>query len=99
MRNTSIGQTADFSGQVAIVTGGGGGIGRAIALTLAAAGADIVIAEIVPERCETVPAEVLALGRQALGVPTDMADTDQIRAMTAVAQERFGRIDILVNNV
>ena len=84
--------------QVAIVTGGGGGIGRAIALTLAQAGADIVIADIVPERCAEVVERVRALGRSALGVTTDVADTDQIRAMVEQADQRFGRIDILVNN-
>lgn len=84
--------------QVAIVTGGGGGIGRAIALVLAEAGADIVLAEIVPERCAEVEARVRALGRACLAVPTDMAKSDQVRAMIEAAAARFGRIDILVNN-
>ena len=84
--------------QVAIVTGGGGGIGRAIALTLAQAGADIVIADIVPERCEEAVERVKELGRSALGVPTDVAQTDQVRAMIEQADKRFGRLDILVNN-
>src|ERR1044072_3783081 len=84
--------------QVAIITGGGGGIGRAIALALAGADADIVIADIVPERCEAVAAEVRALGRRALPVPTDVMDTDQIRTMVDKAKGEFGRIDILVNN-
>ena len=84
--------------QVAIVTGGGGGIGRAIALALAEAGADIVIADIVPERCAEVEARVTGLGRACLAIPTDMAKTDQVRAMVEAARTRFGRIDILVNN-
>ncbi len=84
--------------QVAIVTGGGGGIGRAIALTLAQAGADIVIADIVPERCEEVVERVKELGRSALGVPTDVAQTDQVRAMVERADQHFGRLDVLVNN-
>ncbi len=86
------------TGQVAVVTGGGGGIGRAIALALAQGGADIVVADIVPERCEEVAARVRELGREAMAAPTDMADTDQVRAMIASADQRFGRLDILVNN-
>ena len=93
-------QPADYllTDKVAIVTGGGGGIGRAIALELASAGADIVIADIVPERCAETADRVRELGRTALPVPTDMTDTDQIRAMIEQADAAFGRIDILVNN-
>ncbi len=84
--------------QVAIVTGGGGGIGRAIALGLASAGADIVIADIVPERCEETRQRVEELGRRALPWPVDVCDTDAVRAMVEAAKDHFGRIDILVNN-
>jgi NAD(P)-dependent dehydrogenase (short-subunit alcohol dehydrogenase family) len=84
--------------QVAIVTGGGGGIGRGIALELASVGADVVIADIVPERCEETAARVRELGRKALPVPTDVMDADQVRALVAKADETFGRVDILVNN-
>ncbi len=84
--------------QVAIVTGGGGGIGHGIALELASVGADIVIADIDPGRCEDTAAEIRALGRRALAVPTDVMDTDQIRAMVDKADQTFGRVDILVNN-
>ena len=84
--------------KVAVVTGGGGGIGRAIALAFAAMGADLVIADIVPERCEETAARVRELGRRALPVPTDVMDTDQVRALIAAADAAFGRIDILVNN-
>lgn len=87
-----------LTGHVALVTGGGGGIGRAIALALAGAGANIVIADIVPERCEEVAARVAELGRRALPVPTDVCDTDQLRAAVAAADSEFGRLDILVNN-
>ena len=84
--------------KVAVVTGGGGGIGHACALRAAEFGADVVIADIVPERCEVTAAQVRALGRRALPFPTDVMDTGQIRAMIAAADETFGRIDILVNN-
>ncbi len=84
--------------QTAIVTGGGGGIGRAIVLALAGAGANVVIADIVPERCEETAQRVRELGREALPVPTDVMNTDQLRSMVAQADRKFGRIDIMVNN-
>lgn len=91
-------QNIMLTDQVAIVTGGGGGIGRAIALAYASVGADVVIADIVPERTEEVAARVREMGRRALPVVTDVMDTEQIRAMVAKADETFGRIDILCNN-
>jgi NAD(P)-dependent dehydrogenase (short-subunit alcohol dehydrogenase family) len=88
----------DLSGQVALVTGGGAGIGRGIAVALAEAGADVVIAEIDPGRAAQTAELVRAAGREALAVPTDVMDTGQVRAAVAAADERFGRLDILVNN-
>jgi NAD(P)-dependent dehydrogenase (short-subunit alcohol dehydrogenase family) len=90
--------TASLASQVAVVTGGGGGIGRAIALAYAAAGANVVIGDVVPERCEETVARVQGLGREALGIPTDVTDTTQVQALIDKASERFGRIDLLVNN-
>src|ERR1700758_421325 len=84
--------------QVAVVTGGGGGIGRAIALACASVGAHVVIADIVPERCEETAARVREAGRQGLAAPTDVSDTNQVRALIDKADKHFGRIDILVNN-
>jgi NAD(P)-dependent dehydrogenase (short-subunit alcohol dehydrogenase family) len=84
--------------QVAIITGGGGGIGRAIALTYASLGADIVIGDVIPERCDETAARVREMGRQALPIPTDVMDTNQIRALVDGASNHFGRLDILVNN-
>jgi NAD(P)-dependent dehydrogenase (short-subunit alcohol dehydrogenase family) len=84
--------------KVAIVTGGGAGIGRAIALTLAQAGADIVILDVVSERCAEVAARVRELGRRALPLPTDVTDTDQVRSAVEKVEAEFGRIDILINN-
>ena len=87
-----------LTGQVAVITGGGGGIGRAIALAYASVGADVVIGDIVAERCEETAARVAELGREALAVPTDVTDTGQVHALIERASQRFGRIDILVNN-
>lgn len=87
-----------FDGKVALITGGGGGIGRACALRMAELGADVVIADIVPERCEETAERVREFGRTPLPMPTDVMETDQIRAAVAAADEKFGRLDILVNN-
>ncbi|MDB5454200.1 MAG: short-chain dehydrogenase [Caulobacteraceae bacterium] len=84
--------------QVAVVTGGGGGIGFGIARSLARQGARVVIGDILPERAKTAEAELRAVGVEAVGVVMDVMDTDQVRALVATADERFGRIDILVNN-
>src|SRR3954468_21639022 len=94
-----------LKGRVASVTGAGRGIGRAIALGLARAGCDVVIAakstestEKLPGSIFTVAAEVEALGVRALPVPVDVRNADQIEGMAAKTLERFGRIDLLVNN-
>jgi NAD(P)-dependent dehydrogenase (short-subunit alcohol dehydrogenase family) len=87
-----------LDGQVALVTGGGGGIGRAIALCLAEAGAHVAIVDIVPERCAEVVESVTRLGWQALALPCDVMDSDALRAAIAATDAHFGRIDILINN-
>lgn len=84
--------------QVAIVTGGGGGIGRAIAIAYAQAGADVVIADIIPERCEEAALRVRETGRKALPLVVDVMDTEQIRTMVEKTDAEFHRIDILCNN-
>jgi NAD(P)-dependent dehydrogenase (short-subunit alcohol dehydrogenase family) len=84
--------------QVAVVTGGGGGIGRAIALAFASVGANVVVADVIPERCDETVARIEELGRQGLGVPTNVIEADQVRSCIEKAADRFGRIDILVNN-
>lgn len=87
-----------LDGQAAFVTGGGGGIGRAIALRLAEAGADIAIFDIFPERAEEAAERVRELGRQALPISGDVMDSDALRAAVDSAAARFGRLDILANN-
>src|SRR5438128_5841276 len=80
--------------RVAIVTGSGQGIGRGVALCLARAGAHVVIADQAPERIAPVAAEVERFGVQALGIPTDVSRSDDIKRMVQQTIERFGRIDI-----
>ena len=94
-----------LAGKVAIVTGASRGIGRAIALGLARAGCHVVLAaksvestEKLPGSIHTVAKEVEALGAQALPIQVDVRDDAQIDAMVAATKERFGRIDILINN-
>lgn len=88
----------DLTDRVAIVTGGSSGIGRAIALALAEAGAHVVIAARTPENVAKVVGEIQGLGRRSLGVATDVREADQVARMVQQTVNAFGRIDILVNN-
>jgi len=90
--------TFRLDGKVAIVTGASRGLGRAMALALAEAGADVAVAaRSLPDLEETVR-QVEKLGRRALAVVTDVADYPQVEALVARTVERLGRLDILVNN-
>ena len=104
----------NLDGKVAIVTGAGGknGIGRALATRLASEGADVVVTDVTasldairPEDREagweglpSVTSEIEALGRQSLGIFSDVSDSGQVQSMVDQVLQRFGRIDILVNN-
>lgn len=87
-----------LEGKTAVVTGGSRGIGRAIALAFARAGADVVIAARGKEALEEAAGEIEALGRKALPVITDVANPDDIQNLMDRAVETFGGFDILVNN-
>ena len=84
--------------QIALVTGGGSGIGRAAALALAGAGFDIALAGRRPEPLEETAGAVRAAGARALAVPTDVAEPAQVQALFARVVETFGRLDVLFNN-
>ena len=88
----------DLGGRVAIVTGGNGGIGRGIAVGLAEAGADVVIAARDEAKTAAVVEEIRALGHSAAGVRCDVTQRDEIEAAVAFAREQFGGLSIVVNN-
>lgn len=88
----------ELDGKVALVTGASKGIGRAIALRFAEAGADIALAARGPDDLERTAQEVEKLGRRALPVPTDVSDPGQVEALVEKTLKDLGTIDLLVNN-
>jgi NAD(P)-dependent dehydrogenase (short-subunit alcohol dehydrogenase family) len=84
-----------FEGKVAIVTGGGSGLGRAIALELSRLGASVAVAG---RRPEPLDETVALLGGKGLAVPTDVRDPEAVDALVAATVEELGRVDVLVNN-
>ena len=88
----------ELEDKIAVVTGAGRGMGRAISLQLAGAGAHIAVSDINADSVEETAVAVKALGRESLAVPADMGNTGDIDRMIAQAKETFGRIDIMVNN-
>jgi NAD(P)-dependent dehydrogenase (short-subunit alcohol dehydrogenase family) len=87
-----------LAGRVAVVTGGGSGIGRAIALRLARDGADVALFDVDQPAAETVAGEVRALGRRALPLRVDVSRLPEVTAAAAPVRERLGRVHVLVNN-
>ncbi len=88
----------EFSGQVALVTGAGQGIGEAIALALAREGADLVVNDVSEERAAAVAAKVRDCGRRALPWTGDVSSGAAVGEMFEAAVREFGRLDILINN-
>lgn len=88
----------DLTDRVALVTGGGRGIGREITRTLAQAGAHIAVAEFDAAMGEDAAAELQGMGRQSIAVKTDVRDPENVEAMVRKVLEKFQHVDILVNN-
>ena len=87
-----------FEGRVAVVTGGGRGMGRAVSLRLASEGARVVVAELVPDHGEEVAREIVAAGGEAVAVPTDVSHLGAIEHLFRETERRLGGCEILVNN-
>jgi 3-oxoacyl-[acyl-carrier protein] reductase len=91
-------QRFDLSGRTVIITGGGKGIGKVYAQEFARAGARVVAADIDGEAADAVAGAIASEGREAVAVTVDVADADSTQAMAHAARERFGSIDVLINN-
>lgn len=89
---------SDQAKKIALVTGGGSGIGRASALALADLGYDVVVAGRRPEPLESAAQEIEERGSSALAVPTDISDPEAVEALFARVKSDFGRLDVLFNN-
>ena len=87
-----------FDGRVALITGGGSGIGRGIADTLSALGAHVVLASRKQERVDAAAAEIRAAGGKASGVAVDVREQERVKEVVGRIAEEHGRLDILVNN-
>ena len=88
----------DLSGQIAVVTGGGSGLGTDMAVALAEAGANVVLPDVKGELAEQTAERIRALGRDALPLEVDVADPLAVERCFAATVNRFGRLDILINN-
>jgi NAD(P)-dependent dehydrogenase (short-subunit alcohol dehydrogenase family) len=87
-----------LANKIALITGGGGGIGRATALAFAAEGAKVIVSDIDGTAAETVAGEVRASGAQAVALAADVASNDQVAELIAQIVARYGRLDVAFNN-
>jgi NAD(P)-dependent dehydrogenase (short-subunit alcohol dehydrogenase family) len=87
-----------LEGKIAVITGGGRGLGKSIALTFAAEGSDVVIAARTETALEETAAEIEAIGRKCLAIVADQATPEQVRNMVDRTLNWFGRVDVLINN-
>jgi meso-butanediol dehydrogenase/(S,S)-butanediol dehydrogenase/diacetyl reductase len=87
-----------LQGRVALVTGGGRGLGEGIVMRLAEAGADIAVVDIIYENAQKVAEKVKVMGRRAIAIKTDVTKWDQVQSMVMQTVEELGRLDIAVNN-
>ncbi|MCS5735226.1 SDR family NAD(P)-dependent oxidoreductase [Herbiconiux daphne] len=92
-------RTADVAGKTIVVTGASSGFGRGVAVRLGAAGANVVLAARRGDVLDDVVSEIETAGGVAVAVPTDVSDPDAVTRLAEAAVERFGRIDVWVNNV
>jgi NAD(P)-dependent dehydrogenase (short-subunit alcohol dehydrogenase family) len=91
-------RVADLSGRVAIITGGGWGIGRAISFAMSAAGAQVAVGDLNVERGEATAARIREQGGSAIFVSCDVSDPGQAQGLVNSTAEQLGRLDILINN-
>lgn len=98
MQRTELLDRFDLSGRTAIITGGSRGIGLAVARGFAAVGANVVVASRKAEVCDAAAASIVADGGSAISVPTHVGDADALAALVDATVERFGGVDIVVNN-
>jgi NAD(P)-dependent dehydrogenase (short-subunit alcohol dehydrogenase family) len=88
----------DLTGKVALITGGTRGLGHAMALGFARAGADVVVSSRKAEACDATAAQIVQLGRRAAALPCNVGRWDEVGALAEAAWAAFGRLDVLVNN-
>jgi len=88
----------DVKGKVALVTGGGRGLGKGIALSMAKSGMDLIINDVIEENANAVAEEIRGMNQRAIVCTADISSSENVRKTVREGMDRFGRIDVLVNN-